>query len=77
MPVPVPMDVAAALADTGPAAVGVEDVKELVLWVGRGRGAQKRSSTPCSAPSEMSWSLSSLRPGCTSRRMTPSSSIRY
>ena len=38
---------------------------------------QKRSRTPLRAPSEMSWTVSSFRPGWISRRMTPSSSTRY
>ena len=64
VPVAVAMDVAATLPAAGRHPVGVEDVELLVLRIGGARpAAQNRSSTPCRAPSETSWSFSSLRPG--------------
>ena len=78
VPVAVAVDVASGLDRTRGAAALVQDVEQLVLRIGGGvRAAQNRSSTPSSAPSATSCSVSSLRPGRTSRCMTPSSSSRY
>ena len=84
VPVAVAMDLAAGLASAGGPAVLVEDVERLVLRIGDRRGsltlrvlAQNRSSTCSRAPSAISCSVSSLRPGRTSRWTTPSSASRY
>jgi len=78
VPVAVAVDSASLLDLAGRRAVLVQDVEELVLRVGGDRGvAQNRSSTPSSAPSATSCSVSSLRPGRTSRCSTPSPSSRY
>ena len=77
VPVPVAMDIATALSDPRALAVLFENVEQLVLWVGRSRVAQNRSSTFWSAPASMCCSVSSSRPGRTSRWTMPSSSIRY
>ena len=78
VPVAVAVDVTSGLDRTRASTVLVKDVEQLVLRIGRGvGGAQNRSSTPSSAPSATSCSVSSLRPGRTSRCITPSSSSRY
>ncbi len=78
VPVTVAMDFASGLEDAGGHAILVEHGEELVLRIGGGTcGAQNRSRTLSSAPSATSCSVSSLRPGRTSRRTTPSPASRY
>ena len=65
------VDSSTPLPQPGAVPVRVEDVEHLVLRIGGG-SAQKRSRTPSRAPSEISWTVSSFRPGWISRRTTAS-----
>ena len=78
VPVAVTVDVASGFDGAGMATLLVQDVERFVLRIGGGAdSAQNRSSTCSRAPAATSCSVSSLRPGRTSRCMTPSSSSRY
>ena len=78
VPVAVAVDILAELPNAGGTTVLVEDVEGIVLGIGRAvQAGQKRSSTCSRAPSAMSCSVSSLRPGRTSRCTMPRSSSRY